>query len=214
MVAMLAVALVLGSVVVGQARERTILFVPSQTVGPIVVDRAVTASCTGGRPFSVIVDPNTGPRPVGGNCEQTGFGAPAGLVCDSPATITLEFQGIPGASFPLSAFVCHAPEDKGESQHQQHQQTAAPVTQGNEQDADSGDVDQSFEVTGGGDNSNQCPALQGVGQTGNVQDELGLSQYASATDEFEFEDVGSTIESSPVSTTTCDQQVNQAAAVG
>ena len=134
------------------------------------------------------------------------------MVCDNPTTLFLRFLEGDIADIPLDAFVCSAPEDEEESQ--QHQQTAAPVTQGNEQDAESGDTDQSFEVTGGGDNSNQCPALQGVAQTGNAHDELGLTQYASTADEFEFEDVGSTIESSPVSTTTCGQQVNQAAAVG
>jgi len=72
-------------------------------------------------------------------------------------------------------------------------------------------LDQSFEVTGGGDNSNQCAGIQGVANTGNAQNELGLIQYASEADDFEFEEVGSTITVSPVGTTTCDQQVNQAA---
>jgi hypothetical protein len=40
---------------------------------------------------------------------------------------------------------------------------------------------------------------------------LPILQYASTADEFEFEEVGSTIDVSPKSTTTCDQQVNQAA---
>jgi hypothetical protein len=40
---------------------------------------------------------------------------------------------------------------------------------------------------------------------------IDVIQYASEADEFEFEEVGSTIDVSPKSTTTCDQQVNQAA---
>jgi hypothetical protein len=40
---------------------------------------------------------------------------------------------------------------------------------------------------------------------------IDVIQYASEVDEFEFEEVGSTIDVSPKSTTTCDQQVNQAA---
>src|SRR5215207_3063791 len=46
-----------------------------------------------------------------------------------------------------------------------------------EQDADSGDIDQSFDVTGGGDNSNQTVGLQGVANTGNAQDQIGVTQF-------------------------------------
>src|SRR5918995_2197120 len=87
----------------------------------------------------------------------------------------------------------------------------AQVTQEGEQEGESGDLDQSFEVTGSGDNSNQCVGLQGVGNTGNAQNVLPILQYGSEADEFEFEEVGCTIEVSPANTTSCDQQVNQAA---
>ena len=80
-----------------------------------------------------------------------------------------------------------------------------------EQEAESGDVNQSFKVTGDGDNSNQCANIQGVTNTGESQNVLDLIEDASETDEFEFEEVGSDIAVSPESTTTCDQQVNQAA---
>jgi hypothetical protein len=40
---------------------------------------------------------------------------------------------------------------------------------------------------------------------------IDLIQYASTADDFEFEEVGSDITVSPTNTTTCDQQVNQAA---
>ena len=87
----------------------------------------------------------------------------------------------------------------------------APVTQETEQEAESGDIDQSFEVTTTGDNSNQCAGVQGVTNTGNPQNVIDLLQYASTSDVFEFEEVGSDITVSPESSATCDQQVNQAA---
>ena len=80
-----------------------------------------------------------------------------------------------------------------------------------EQEADSGDVDQSFNVSQTGDNSNQCVGIQGVANTGNAQNQLDLIQYGSEADDFEFDEVGSSLEVSPSSTTECNQQVNQAA---
>ena len=87
----------------------------------------------------------------------------------------------------------------------------AQVTQEDEQEGESGELDQSFEVTGSGDNSTQCVGIQGVGNTGNAQNVTDVLQYGSTADEFEFEEVGSTITVSPTSSTTCDEQVNQAA---
>jgi hypothetical protein len=43
-----------------------------------------------------------------------------------------------------------------------------------DQDAESGDVDQSFEVTNTGDNSNQTAGIQGVANTGNTQNQIGV----------------------------------------
>src|SRR5215208_4164216 len=87
----------------------------------------------------------------------------------------------------------------------------AQVTQEEEQDGESGELDQSFEVSSSGDNSTQCAGMQGVGNTGNPQNVTDILQYGSTADEFEFEEVGSTITVSPTNETTCDQQVNQAA---
>ena len=88
----------------------------------------------------------------------------------------------------------------------------AQVTQESEQEAESGDLDQSFTVTSSGDNSNQCVGIQGVGNTGNAQQNvLDVIQYGSTADDFEFEEVGSSIDVSPSNSTSCDQQVNQAA---
>jgi hypothetical protein len=96
-----------------------------------------------------------------------------------------------------------------------------------EQDADSGDIDQSVDVTGGGDNSNQTVGIQEVANTGNAQNQIGITDLGDNIDnfdrnrfdrffdgndgDFEFDDVGSSIEVSPTNTTTSDQEVNQAA---
>ena len=88
----------------------------------------------------------------------------------------------------------------------------AQLEQGTEQEGESGELDQTFEVTGEGDNSNQCVGIQGAGNTGNSQNVIDLIQYASTADDFEFEEVGSDIAVSPVNTTECTQAVEQAAA--
>ncbi len=87
----------------------------------------------------------------------------------------------------------------------------AQIGQEAEQETESGDVDQSFTITGGGDNSSQCVGFSGVAQTGNAQNQIGVLQYASDSGDFEFDEGGGTITLSPESSTTCDQQVNQAA---
>jgi hypothetical protein len=134
-----------------------------------------------------------------------------------------------------------------------------------EQEADSGDVDQSFEVTDSGDNSNQTAGIQGVANTGNVQNQISFSDtdgfdgndlfnngddfcddldgddfcddledFCDDNDDdgfcddffddnnrfffddngfgnFEFGEVGSSIEVSPTNTTSSNQDVDQAA---
>src|SRR5215218_6938507 len=88
----------------------------------------------------------------------------------------------------------------------------AQISQETEQDAESGELDQSFTVTSSGDNSNQCVGIQGVGNTGNPQNITDILQYGSTADDFEFEEVGSTITVSPTNSTTCTDKVQQAAA--
>ena len=83
--------------------------------------------------------------------------------------------------------------------------------QTSDQQAESGDVDQSFLVTGGGANSNQCVGAQGVANTGNAQIELNILNVGGEIDDFELEDLESSITVDPTNTTTCDQQVNQSA---
>jgi hypothetical protein len=85
------------------------------------------------------------------------------------------------------------------------------VSQSFDQQAVSGDVSQSFNVSNTGDNSNQCANVQGVANTGNAQNQIGVLQYGSAADDFSFEDSGASINVSPNSAMRCDQQVNQAA---
>src|SRR5918993_3536517 len=87
----------------------------------------------------------------------------------------------------------------------------AQIGQEGEQESESGEVDQSFAVTSEGDNSNQCAGISGVANTGNAQNQLDLIQYGSDADDFEFDEVISSIEVSPENSTECDQQVNQAA---
>jgi opacity protein-like surface antigen len=85
------------------------------------------------------------------------------------------------------------------------------IDQDFEQEAESGDVDQSFDVSGTGDNSNQTAGTQGVANTGNAQNQIGVFQIGSEADDFEFDEVGSSIEVSPTTTTSSDQDVDQAA---
>jgi hypothetical protein len=104
-----------------------------------------------------------------------------------------------------------------------------------EQEAESGDVDQSFEVSGDGDNSNQTASIQGVANTGNTQNFIGVSDgFGDNFNDFdngdlwwwddwwwdddgfdnggfEFDEFGSSIELSPTNITSSDQQVDEAA---
>ncbi len=90
----------------------------------------------------------------------------------------------------------------------------AQVGQEFEQETESGDVEQSFEVAGSGDNGNQCANIEGNANTGNLQDTSGFIQYDSEIEEFEQEDVGGTLSITGTSTVECTQDVNQAASAG
>jgi hypothetical protein len=84
-----------------------------------------------------------------------------------------------------------------------------------DQEADSGDIDQSFDVSGGGgDNANQCVNVSGSSNTGNLQGSSGFFQFDSDIDDFDQDNVGNDLTVEGDSTVTCDQQVNQAAAAG
>jgi hypothetical protein len=107
-----------------------------------------------------------------------------------------------------------------------------------EQEADSGDVAQSFQVINTGDNANQCAGITGNANTGNAQNQIGVTDFGTFNGfdrfdrnrfdgnpfffdgfngnggDFGFEDTGADLTVTGTSTTTCDQQVNQAAAAG
>jgi type II secretory pathway pseudopilin PulG len=102
-------------------------------------------------------------------------------------------------------------EDNNSNWWDNNNDPAPVISQESDQTAQSGDLNQSFNVTGGGDNSNQCVGGQQVGNTGNAQNQIGVIQYGSTADDFSFEDSGASINVSPTNMTRCDQQVNQAA---
>jgi hypothetical protein len=64
------------------------------------------------------------------------------------------------------------------------------VTQDSSSGSESGDVGQTFDVTGSGDSSDQCAGVQGASNTAPQQGGVHLLQYESQADEFGFEDVG------------------------
>ena len=80
-----------------------------------------------------------------------------------------------------------------------------------DQEAESGDVDQSFDVSSTSDNSNQTVGTQGAANTGNAQNQIGITHFGSDADDFELDDVGSSIEVSPTNTTSSRQVVDQSA---
>ncbi len=92
--------------------------------------------------------------------------------------------------------------------------TQNEVGQETEQDAESGDVGQSFESSSSGDNSNLCLAPSFVANTGNAQNGIDLVQDNSTSGDFEFEEVSSDITVGGTNETTCVQEVNQAASAG
>jgi hypothetical protein len=103
----------------------------------------------------------------------------------------------------------------GNKHHNNPDNNIAPeLTQEFDQEAESGDVDQSFNVSQTGDNSNQTVGIQGVANTGNAQNQTGVIQFGSDAEDVEFDDVGSSIEVSPTNRTSSDQQVNQVAVAG
>jgi hypothetical protein len=105
----------------------------------------------------------------------------------------------------------HDRNDDDDNRNDDDDNAAPVITQEFDQEAESGDVDQSFNVSNTGDNSNQCAGIQGVANTGNAQNQISVVQSGSEADDFSFEDSGSSINVSPSNSTTCDQQVNQAA---
>ena len=88
---------------------------------------------------------------------------------------------------------------------------ATSVSQESLQEAESGEVNQSFTVTHSGDNSNQSAAVQGTANTGNAQSQTSVVQSGSEAEDIEVEG-GSSIEVSPELDSQSQQEVEQAAA--
>jgi hypothetical protein len=87
----------------------------------------------------------------------------------------------------------------------------AQVSQGfEEEDVESGDVEPSVDITNAGDQVNMCAAILQSANTGNVQNQQGVSQYLAYADDIEFE--GSSIEITPEAVNECTQVIEQAAA--
>jgi hypothetical protein len=91
------------------------------------------------------------------------------------------------------------------------EEPAEGLYSGSEQEAESGDVSQSFDVSNNGDNSNQCVGIQGAANTGNAQSATEVVQSGSEAGDVEFNDSGASIEVNGSSSTKCVQEVNQAA---
>jgi hypothetical protein len=104
----------------------------------------------------------------------------------------------------------------------------AQTDQETDQEGESGDADQSGEVVGSGDNSNQCVAVQPVSNTGNAitavdiiiqlpsgkeAKRFNIEDVSQLVDELDLdlEDIGSTIELAPEQQVECNQAVDQAA---
>jgi hypothetical protein len=104
----------------------------------------------------------------------------------------------------------------------------AQTEQESYQEGESGETDQSGEVLGSGDNSNQCVAVQPVSNTGNALTDIdivlqyptgqqakrfNIQDFIDLIDELDLdlEDVGSTIELDPEQAVECAQAVDQAA---
>ncbi len=81
-----------------------------------------------------------------------------------------------------------------------------------EEDVESGDVEPAVDISNTGDQVNLCAAILQSANTGNVQNEQGVSQYLAYADEIEFE--GSSIEITPEAVQECEQVIEQAAAAG
>ena len=112
------------------------------------------------------------------------------------------------------------------------EEPAEGLYSGSEQEAESGDVSQSFDVSNNGDNTNQCVGIQGAANTGNAQSALNVNEFNDDFDDedfffddgdfgfffddfgdgdFEFEDVGAEIVVSPESSFSSDQSIDQSA---
>jgi LPXTG-motif cell wall-anchored protein len=81
-----------------------------------------------------------------------------------------------------------------------------------EDDVESGDVEPVVDITNAGDNANLCLAIAQAANSGNIQNEQGVTQFQAYADDIEFE--GSEIEISSELAQECEQSIRQSAAAG
>ncbi len=111
----------------------------------------------------------------------------------------------------LVASLDEAKSDDGVANTDGDENPATSVSQQSEQEAESGEVNQSFSLTSEGDNSNQSAAVQGTANTGNAQSQTSVVQSGSEAGDIEVDGGGSSIEVSPEQATQTQQEVEQAA---
>jgi hypothetical protein len=136
------------------------------------------------------------------------------------------------AMVPVAALTVTA----GMADSSTEQSVGESITQDSSSGTESADVGQTFEVTGSGENSNQCAGVQGVTNTAPVEGGIDLLQYNSEAEDFEFDEVGGSDlnilqadseagnfefegDGAPLTVggandTACDQQANQGGAAG
>jgi hypothetical protein len=70
------------------------------------------------------------------------------------------------------------------------QNVGESIIQDSSSGTESGDVGQTFDVTGSGENSDQCAGVQGATNTAPLEGGIDLLQHVSEAEDFVFEDVG------------------------
>lgn len=70
------------------------------------------------------------------------------------------------------------------------QNVGESIIQDSSSGTESGDVGQTFDVTGSGENSDQCAGVQGATNTAPLEGGIDLLQNLSEAEDFVFEDVG------------------------
>jgi hypothetical protein len=99
-------------------------------------------------------------------------------------------------------------KDEDDEDEDDEDEKAGDPKQETEQDADSGDVDQSVDVINTGDNVNMCLGVLQTANTGNAQNAGGVVQDDSEADEIELDD-GSSVTITPQLIVDCRQIINQ-----
>ncbi len=106
--------------------------------------------------------------------------------------------------------VIEGPFDSGDFDNFDFVDLDGSFTQGfDQEDVESGDIEAEVDIFNTGDNANICAAILQSANTGNIQNQQGVSQYLAYADDIEFE--GSSIEITPELAQECEQRIQQAA---